>query len=150
MPKEKGIRVSKEHGLNPTLGICFWCRKPTNEIGLAGYIKGDKEAPKYSILSYEPCDECKKNFALGVLVMEATTQPNTEKQPPIQKANEKIGTPDLYPTGRYVVMKREAATRIFNVPEDQIKDKVFVDKEVMDLILPAKEEEQNEGENVDN
>ena len=55
-----GIRLSDKHGVNPTMGVCMWCGEPTGEIALLGKLKGDVEAPRYSTLSYEPCDKCKE------------------------------------------------------------------------------------------
>lgn len=97
-----GIRVSPKHGLNPCIPVCFFCSKDKNEIALLGKIgkKGeDIEAPRRAILDFEPCEECQKKFAQGVLLVEVTTSP------------EYIGMPiaeDAYPTGRYVVVKPEA------------------------------------------
>ena len=65
------IRLSEKHGLNPTLGICFYCGKETGEIGLLGRMKDDEEAPRYAILSKEPCDECKKVFENNFTLFEA-------------------------------------------------------------------------------
>ena len=78
------IRISPKYGVNPTIGICFWCGKETNELALMGKLKGDTQAPKYSILSYEPCDECKKILNDGaILLIGATDTPVKESQVPI-------------------------------------------------------------------
>lgn len=98
------IKLSPKHGVNPTIPVCFFCGKEKNEIALLGQIgdrrKGeDFEAPKNVVLDYEPCEECKKKFAEGVLLIEVTNSP------------EVIGMPiakDAYPTGRYVVVRPEA------------------------------------------
>lgn len=98
------IKLSPQHGLNPTIPVCFFCGNEKNEIALLGQIgdrrKGeDFEAPRKMILDFEPCEECQKKFAEGVLLIEVTTSP------------EYIGMPiaeDAYPTGRYVVVKPEA------------------------------------------
>lgn len=95
-----GVKLSPKHGLNPTIPVCFFCGKDKNEIALPGKInREDDEAPMKMILDFEPCDECKKKFAEGVLLIEVTSHP------------EYIGMPiakDAYPTGRYVVVKPEA------------------------------------------
>lgn len=94
---DKGIPISEKHGLNPTLGVCFWCGKHTGEIALLGKLPNDAEAPKETVLNYEPCEECQKAFSEGVLIMEVDTHLN---RPPIK---------DNYsPTGRHVVVKAEA------------------------------------------
>ena len=100
----KDIKLSPKHGLNPTIPVCFFCGNEKNEIALLGQIgdrrKGeDFEAPMKMILDFEPCDDCKKKFAEGVLLIEVTQSP------------EYIGMPiaeNAYPTGRYVVVKPEA------------------------------------------
>lgn len=99
------IKLSPKHGLNPCIPVCFFCGNEKNEIALMGQIgdrrKGeDFEAPKNAILDYEPCEECKKKFAEGVLLIEVTMTPNTKNQPMIAK--------DAYPTGRFVVVRPEA------------------------------------------
>ena len=95
----KGIHISEKHGLNPTLGICFWCGEHTGEIALLGKLKHDAEAPKETILNYEPCKKCKEQFEQGVLIMEVDTNLN---RPTIQ---------DNYsPTGRHVVLDEKAFT----------------------------------------
>jgi hypothetical protein len=91
------ITISEKHGLNPTLGICFWCGEHTGDIALLGKLPDDAEAPKEMVLNYDPCDKCAKHFESGVLIFEVNTDPN---KPPIK---------DTYrPTGRYVVVKAEA------------------------------------------
>lgn len=100
------IRLSKKHGLNPTIPICFFCKEHKNEIVLMGELKDDIEAPKNLLLDYEPCDKCKEKFKGGVLIIEATQYPNVENQSPIQK--------DAYPTGRYTLVKPEALKEPYN------------------------------------
>lgn len=104
------ITLSPKYGVNPTIPVCFWCGEPKNEIALLGHIGDgrkheDFEAPKYSVINYEPCDKCRAQMAQGFTVMEATTKPNRVSSAEIQKG--------VYPTGRYVVLKNEVAERIF-------------------------------------
>lgn len=49
------MKLSKKHGLNPSLSHCEWCGK---EIGiiLFGALKGDLEAPRK--VAEGLCDEC--------------------------------------------------------------------------------------------
>lgn len=98
------IKLSPKHGLNPCIPTCFFCGEDKNEIALLGQIgdrrKGeDFEAPMKAVLDYVPCEKCQEKFAQGVLLIEVTTSP------------EYIGMPiaeNVYPTGRYVVVKPEA------------------------------------------
>ena len=111
----KNITLSPKHGLNPTIPVCAWCGEPKNEIALMGRIKTDKrgedpEAPMHCVLDYEPCEHCAEQWSQGVVVLEATTRRPTPYRPPIQKN----GDDEIYPTMRYVVIKPEAAERLFN------------------------------------
>ena len=125
------IRLSPKHGVNPAIIKCFWCGED-NGIALLGrfsavengVLNRDAEAPHYVFGGYEPCEKCKRNFALGVLLMEACTFPQFNGQPEMQEG--------VFPTGRHVVIKREAADRIFNVP---VKDKAFVDRETFNMLF---------------
>lgn len=123
----KGIKIGK-YGLNPTMPVCFWCGRETGEIALIGEIRdkfGEEiEMPMHACISYEPCDECKKHRALGYTVIEVTDYPN--------------GNPEIYdgayPTGRWCVIKTEAARRIF--PESYIKyGKALVEEEAYGLLF---------------
>ena len=96
----KSIKLSPKHGVNPCIPICFFCQQERNEIVLFGKIdREDSEAPMKAVVDYEPCDECKKKFAEGVLLIEVTQSPEVVNMP-IAK--------DAYPTGRYVVVRPEA------------------------------------------
>lgn len=104
------IKLSPKYGLNPTMPVCFWCGKDRGEIALMGHIgdgrkNEDFEAPMRAVIDYEPCEECKRNMALGFTVMEVTARPNSVTNMEIQKG--------VYPTGRFVVMRNEAAERVF-------------------------------------
>jgi len=104
------IALSPKYGVNPTIPVCFWCGEEKNEIALLGRIGNgrrheDFEAPMHMVLDYEPCDKCGHNMSLGFTLMEATDKPNSTTSMQIQSG--------VYPTGRYVVLKREAAVRIF-------------------------------------
>ena len=98
----KSIKLSPKHGVNPCMPVCFFCGDTKNEIALLGRIGGkeDLEAPMRAVLDYEPCEECRKKFAEGVLLIEVTDYPNMDNQPQIAK--------NAYPTGRYSVVRPEA------------------------------------------
>lgn len=95
-----GITLSKKHGVNPTIPICAFCGKEKNEIALLGRLPGDAEAPRSLIINYEPCDECKAQWAQGVAIIEVSQTPLHEGQPPIAEG--------AYPTGAVAVVKEEA------------------------------------------
>ena len=107
-----GIRLSPKHGVNPTMGKCMWCGEPTNEIALLGKLKGDIEAPRYSVLNYNPCDKCKEIWSQGVALIECTPNEFEDGRPPFTK--DAVGEP-VYPTGRYTVVTVEAANAWFKI-----------------------------------
>lgn len=122
----KGVKVSPKHGLNPTIPICFWCGKERGEVALLGKLPGDAEAPKHVVLDYEPCESCRAEMARGFTLMEATESPNDRGQTAAQ--------PGVYPTGRFLVIKREAALRAFG---DIGSDKAYVDVPTFSRLCPA-------------
>lgn len=122
------IRLSKKYGVNPSLGICFWCGENNGEIILFGKIgkgRDDQEAPKRALTGYEPCFECRKKWELGVAVLEASEEPVYKNQPEIQNG--------IYPTGRWSVVKEEAAERIFQIDSEDHKI-LLLDKELYEEI----------------
>lgn len=122
------IRLSKKYGFNPSLATCFWCGQEKNELILYGKIgkgKEDIEAPKKSVLDYGPCLECRKLWRLGVAVIEVASDPICESQKEIQNG--------IYPTGKWCVMKEEAAERIFG--ENAIENKILlVDNQIFNTL----------------
>ena len=78
------------------------------------------------ILDYEPCEECKKNRKLGVTLMEVSERPVHEGFPEIQNG--------IYPTGRWCVIKHEAAERMFSGFLND-KDALFVDRGIYDQVI---------------
>ena len=125
----KTIELSPEYGLNPAITICFWCGRETG-VALTGRIRngvmgGDFKAPELVFGGYEPCPECQKNMELGVAFIEAELHPCFEGQPEIQSG--------VYPTGRWVVIKKGAAEKHFGCKSD----KAFCDKQVFDDLLSS-------------
>lgn len=128
------IKLSKKHGVNPTIPICFFCGNEKNEIALLGELPNDAEAPKHTIINYEPCDTCKEIMNKGITVMEVTTKPNAPNQPPIQK--------NCYPTGRFLTLSKDSAKRSFPTIDVE-KDKIILtDYPVMEGMLQALKENQ--------
>ena len=97
------IRISKKHGVNPSLTLCFWCGK-SKGIALLGQLPNDAEAPKEAVFDYEPCDECQSMWKQGVPILEVTSTPIRKNLPAINKE------PVAYPTGRWVVVNPKALT----------------------------------------
>lgn len=111
----KGIRLSKEHGVNPSILVCPVCGKETGEIALLGKLKGDKKAPMY-MYGNNPCDECKKKFNEGyVALVEAIQKPEEVER-----------------TGRMAFVRRSCLN-----PEviDEKCNMAYCDKETMDKLM---------------
>lgn len=98
----KHITLHPEHGVNPSIGVCFWCCKDDGTVLLLGHNKG-KEAPRRMVASYEPCDECRDLMAKGITVMEANEPTHYADKP--------------RPTGRWVVVSAEAIRHVITPPE---------------------------------
>ncbi len=122
------IRLSEKHGVNPGLGICFWCGE-ASEVILFGKMQGDAQAPQETCLGYEPCSKCQEQFAKGIVVIEVS-EDETERAtvPLIENAEEALY---LYPTGSHVVITREAAQRLFQ-PEEMVESILEHGRAVMD------------------
>jgi len=106
------IRLSEKYGVNPSVGMCFWCGGDDGCIYLLGANKG-REAPHRAVYTYEPCDKCKANMAMGITLMEIETTAPRDGVPPIVEG--------VWPTGRWVVLKEEVAERTFQ-PESFKQD----------------------------
>lgn len=119
------IMLHPQHGLNPTMPICFWCGEPTGEIALLGRSYKDL-APPHMVLNYNHCPSCQQRIdnAAGVVIIEAVDRPNGN--PEIQSG--------VYPTGRWVVITHEAAGRMFNIP---VKDKAFMSSDAFEQMFGA-------------
>lgn len=97
------LTPSDQHGLNPTISVCFFCEQD-KELKLFGKLKGDVKAPQRALVDYQPCEACKKKMAIGTTVIEVVTTSNG--LPPIKKG--------VWPTGRWVVLKKDVAYKLFN------------------------------------
>lgn len=101
--KKDEISLHPKYGLNPSVGMCFWCGQDTGEILLFGNaVKG--EAPRRTVASYAPCQDCASKWERGFVFIEADTKPLVEGQTEI--------SPGAWPTGNYAVINPEAAQRI--------------------------------------
>lgn len=127
----KNIKVSPKHGVNPSIPTCFWCGNPKKELALMGRMdKKDSKAPKYIVLDYEPCDECKKLFSNGIHVVGCSNEPTAKGQFPMLDSE----SVKLYPTGAMFVAKEEWVKDFLkaNDSEDMIPD--VIEKKV--LLMP--------------
>lgn len=114
--------LSKEHGLNPTIPVCFFCGEAKNEIALTGRAgekaaramgREDGEMPIKCCLDHTPCDDCAEHMKQGILLI--STRDGEE------------GKDNPYRTGGLWVVKDEAIDRIVASEElaEQIKQARF-------------------------
>ncbi len=127
----QAIKLSPKHGVNPTIPICFWCGDERNEVALMGRIgdgrKGEEYgAPHHMVVDYEPCDRCKAAMESGFTVLEVTESPNENSSVEIQDG--------IYPTGRFVVLTKGAAERIFRGVAEK-NTKVFMNSEIFSKMV---------------
>jgi hypothetical protein len=119
------IRLHPKHGVNPTMGVCFWCGQDDGTVVLLGHNRG-KEAQRHTVVTYEPCDTCKDSFSKGFTVVEADTKPFTEGQPPMDAKG------GIFPSGRFVVLTEAGLNRLFNAETVEVmkqKKRAFMDVE---------------------
>lgn len=116
MSREPSIRVSEKHGVNPSMGVCFWCGEDDGTVLLVGKMKDDAEAPRRMCVGLEPCKTCEEKMAAGVVCAEALHNTGEEPQP----------------TGRWVLLTHEAVDRLFNV---EVKDKCWMDPETFNALF---------------
>lgn len=118
-----GIRLSPKHGVNPSMGQCFYCGEADGSIILPGKMKGDMEAPRQACWSKEPCPQCKEWMAKGIIFISV-------------KDGETGDNP--YRTGRFAVVKEEAVRRFITSPdalEDVCKRRVcFMEDTSWDIV----------------
>jgi hypothetical protein len=98
------IRLSKKHGVNPMLVVCFFCNEESGEIALLGALPGDAEAPRRGVLNHEPCSKCKGYMKQGVILIS------------VDEKKSKSDLQNPYRTGGWVVVKEEAVKRMVNEP----------------------------------
>jgi len=118
------VRLSKKHGLNPMLMVCYVCNEATNEIALLGELPEDKEAPRQGVLNKEPCEKCREWMKKGVIFISTRDGEEDSDNP--------------YRTGGWCVLKDEAVTRVVSTPhllETILKARVaFIEDAVWDKI----------------
>lgn len=126
----KGIPISPKHGLNPCIPVCFYCGKQKSEIALLGKLPGDAEAPHAAVIDYNPCDECKANWNMGVPLIRVSSRPAVKNQ----AAFKVQGGQMVYPTGQYTVMRQDAVKRIFEM-DAEIGSPVMIEDTAFDQLM---------------
>lgn len=121
MRRGGGIRLHPEHGVNPTIPLCWWCGKEKNEVALLGAAYRG-EAPRNLVIDYAPCDECAAYQAKGITLIEVVSKPNAYG-----------GSTQPERTGRWCVITRDGAARMFNVDLTS-KPMAYVEQEAWNQI----------------
>ena len=73
------IALSPEHGLNPMVGLCFFCNK-SKDLVLLGRLPGDAKAPYQAVIDKTPCDECSKLMKMGVILISVDEKKSTVRE----------------------------------------------------------------------
>lgn len=119
----KGIRLSRKHGVNPSLLQCFGCLKEYG-VALVGALPGDQEAPRI-MRTGEMCDVCLGYMKKGVILISVDESKTTDQKNP-------------HRSGGWVVVTDDAIRRV--IQNHEMRDFVlkrrlaFVPDEVWDLI----------------
>ena len=74
-----GIRLSEEHGVNPSVCKCWYCLEESTGLILAGRIKDDAEMPMSGVYDMEPCDKCKGFMERGIILIGVKDDAEMEK-----------------------------------------------------------------------
>ena len=100
-PKEKSIRLSPKHGVNPTIPICYFCNREKPEVILVGRLPHDEAAPSKTVWDRRPCKTCQGHMQRGIILISVTN--NADGDNP-------------YRTGGWCVVTDTAIQRIVNTP----------------------------------
>lgn len=98
---DSGIKLSPRHGVNPSLGICYYCNKENGEVILPGRLKGDVEAPRAAVWHKQPCEECAGWMAKGIILISVRDDADPSDENP-------------YRTGGWSVVTEEAIRRMLD------------------------------------
>src|SRR3972149_1031265 len=98
------IRLHPQHGLNPTIPVCWYCGKAKNEVVLLGAAYKE-QASMHMILDKEPCEECKGWMEQGIILIEVE-EPRPGENPENPRR-----------LGGFVVVTEDAIKRMVQPPE---------------------------------
>jgi len=95
------IRLSKKHGVNPSLMYCYICGEEFG-VALVGRLPGDEEAPRRMTNTNTLCERCRKVIDNGAIFI-------------IEVKDGESGNNPLR-TGRLIGLKEAAWKRFFTAP----------------------------------
>lgn len=105
------MRISKKHGLNAGMSLCFFCGA-SKDVILFGMLPGDKKAPYKTLMDQEPCDQCKEYMKQGIIL--------------IQISDDIVDRQNPHRLGGFVVVKERALKNVIADPQtvrDIIKER---------------------------
>ena len=119
------IRPSEEHGVNPSVMICFFCGESSG-VALLGANRGEK-APREAIYDMAPCQACEEYMEKGIMLLSVKDGEMEKVEAELESArkeHESVArarspgwkrkhpfhfTPNPYRTGAVVVITENAA-----------------------------------------
>ena len=101
------IRLSPKHGVNPSVGTCFFCGAD-KEVILFGRLPDDAQAPHIACYNKEPCSKCADYMKQGIILISV-------------RKGESGNNP--YRTGKWVVVKDAFISR--NVIPKELADHIL-------------------------
>jgi len=120
------------------LTTCFYCGE---ESGIVIDRRIRKILPRnVGVISMEPCSDCEEHMKDNIILLGIVPPPENENIPIVN------GIPNPYRTGDFVVMKQEAADRIFNEEQLKFANKnrfMFVDSEILKVMIHNHEGQDN-------
>lgn len=103
------IKLFKDSDGKPKLGVamflCGYCGEPM------GGKNVDRTGHEGAVFSGEPCDTCKHNMEIGIMIVET------------QDGQEDVSNP--HRTGRYIVVTEESFRRIFKMAKKDKASRFF-------------------------
>lgn len=144
------MKLSKKHGVNPSIIKCFWCNKDIGIAMLGQIDKADSKAPDCICTSYEPCDECKEKFDHGITVMGVSNVPINENMPHVSVND---NGDKLYPTGKYFVTSDSFINELIKDEETKTlvlkSRKMYMEDDIVEEIINNYFNKNNDMENDD-
>ncbi len=120
------IYLSPKHGVNPSIGVCYFCGEENGEIVLPGRLRDDREAPRKAVWHKVPCNKCKEYMSQGIILISVRDGASGDNP---------------YRTGGWAVVTEEAIRRVITTPdvlEHMLKMRsAFIEDKVWDTLGPC-------------
>lgn len=121
-----GIILSKQHGVNPSMALCFFCGEAKGLVML-GKLKDDAKAPREGVYDYQPCDKCAENWKKGTPIIRCTSSPILDCPPIVEGA---------WPTGAWCVIDNAVAEDML-VDKDNVGKPLLMEASIYDKMIKA-------------